>query len=291
MYTAGISRTSSRLASAGSSFWAQMGRLSCLTGKNVRLCVIVGAFFVRSLADQQLIRIAKEIYTAAGNPGSVIAGTGSAHSTREAILLCREAAEAGADFALVLPSSYYPGATDADAHQAFFEEVSHKCNAKLSWADDQVADESPIPIIIYSYPAVSSGIVLSTDLTKKLASHPNIVGIKHTDHEVGRIAREVAFGDFGSESLRAPTGSLLQLTASSIYHLGWRFRLPHRDTGCRWSRCHLGHGEYHPSRTGQDLRPLPVGQAGRGPQACRSHLALRMGHRQRWHARDQGEVF
>ena len=162
---------------------------------------------------------------------------------------------------------------------------------KLSWADDQVADESPIPIIIYSYPAVSSGIVLSTDLTKKLASHPNIVGIKHTDHEVGRIAREVAFGDFGSESLRAPTGSLLQLTASSIYHLGWRFRLPHRDTGCRWSRCHLGHGEYHPSRTGQDLRPLPVGQAGRGPQACRSHLALRMGHRQRWHARDQGEVF
>lgn len=33
---------------------------------------------------------------------------------------------------------------------------------------------------------------MDTDLVGRLAQHPNIAGIKHTDHEVGRIAREAA---------------------------------------------------------------------------------------------------
>lgn len=33
---------------------------------------------------------------------------------------------------------------------------------------------------------------MDTDLILRLAKHPNIAGIKHTDHEVGRIAREVS---------------------------------------------------------------------------------------------------
>lgn len=33
---------------------------------------------------------------------------------------------------------------------------------------------------------------MDTDLICRLARHPNIVGVKHTDHDVGRIARETA---------------------------------------------------------------------------------------------------
>ncbi|GFZ50302.1 Putative 4-hydroxy-2-oxoglutarate aldolase, mitochondrial [Saitozyma sp. JCM 24511] len=132
---------------------------------------------------KQLIRVSKETFAAVGNPGAIIAGTGSAQSTQEAIELSIEAASAGAEFALVLPPSYYPGAMTPAAIQEFFEDV---------------ADASPIPVIIYSYPAVSSGIVMDTDLVRRLAKHPNIVGIKHTDHEVGRIAREASIKSYGS---------------------------------------------------------------------------------------------
>lgn len=33
---------------------------------------------------------------------------------------------------------------------------------------------------------------MDTDLICRLARHPNIAGVKHTDHDVGRIARETA---------------------------------------------------------------------------------------------------
>ena len=42
---------------------------------------------------------------------------------------------------------------------------------------------------------------MDTDLLQKLAVHPNIAGIKHTDHNLGKIARLSSLKDtFGSES-------------------------------------------------------------------------------------------
>jgi 4-hydroxy-2-oxoglutarate aldolase len=68
----------------------------------------------------------------------------------------------------------------------------------------QVADASPIPLLIYSYPAVSSGINMDTDLLMDLAKHPNIYGAKHTDHDVGKMTREAsaeAKASYGCEYL------------------------------------------------------------------------------------------
>lgn len=53
----------------------------------------------------------------------------------------------------------------------------------------QVADKSPLPILIYSYPGVSGGLEISSDVFATLAAHPNIVGTKQTDHLVGKMAR------------------------------------------------------------------------------------------------------
>ena len=66
----------------------------------------------------------------------VITGTG-AGSTRETVLLCRQAADAGADYAIVITSGYFAGAlaNDRKALKAFFVEVSEK---------------SPLPVIIYN---------------------------------------------------------------------------------------------------------------------------------------------
>jgi len=57
------------------------------------------------------------------------------------------------------------------------------------WYDDSksavefftsVADESPIPIIVYNLPRVV-GVAIKPEITRKLYHHPNIAGIKDTD--------------------------------------------------------------------------------------------------------------
>ncbi|KAF5373661.1 hypothetical protein D9758_000625 [Tetrapyrgos nigripes] len=116
----------------------------------------------------------------------LIAGTG-AGSTRETIELTFEAAQAGADYALTIASGYFAGvlATNKAALKAFWTEL---------------AEKSPIPVMIYNYPGASGGIDLDSDLISELAFEcPNICGVKLTCGNVGkltRIADAVAAPDF-----------------------------------------------------------------------------------------------
>ncbi|RSH90372.1 hypothetical protein EHS25_000977 [Saitozyma podzolica] len=126
---------------------------------------------------KQLISLARDTWANIGNPGAIIAGTVGAQSTGEAIRLAQDAADAGADFILSLHPNYFPAAMTPEAIQGFFEDL---------------ADASPIPVIIYSYPGVTSGIVMDSDLILRLSAHPNIAGVKHTDHDVGKMCREMA---------------------------------------------------------------------------------------------------
>ena len=116
----------------------------------------------------------------------IIAGTG-AGSTRETIQLCKEAAEAGADYVIVITPGYFASvlATNRKALKAFFTEV---------------ADNSPIPVIIYNcwfildgyepnkgahtlftVPGASGGIDLDSDLIIEIAKEAsNTIGVKLT---------------------------------------------------------------------------------------------------------------
>ncbi|CAF9940029.1 hypothetical protein IMSHALPRED_001726 [Imshaugia aleurites] len=106
----------------------------------------------------------------------VIVGCGS-QSTRETIELCQEALASGGDYALVLPPSYYKPSHKPDTIVEFFRDV---------------ADASPIPIIIYNYPAAVAGIDLSSDVITELSKHPNIVGCKLTCGNTGKLTRIAA---------------------------------------------------------------------------------------------------
>jgi len=66
----------------------------------------------------------------------IIAGTGTG-STRESIELCKEASEAGADYAIVIASGYFAGvlADNTKALKTFFTDV---------------AKSSPIPVLLYN---------------------------------------------------------------------------------------------------------------------------------------------
>lgn len=114
----------------------------------------------------------------------VIVGCGS-QSTRETIELCREALASGGDYALVLPPSYYKPMYRSDALIEFFQDV---------------AEASPVPILIYNYPGAVAGIDMDSDVITQLAKHPNIVGCKLTCGNTGKLGRIAAAVDAATPS-------------------------------------------------------------------------------------------
>lgn len=104
----------------------------------------------------------------------VIVGT-SYDSTIETISFCREAAELGADAALILPPHYYKGSMNEEVLYNHFIDV---------------AEESPIPVMLYNMPG-NTGINMSSKLVARLAKHPNIVGIKDTAGNIVQLSEIV----------------------------------------------------------------------------------------------------
>ncbi len=84
-----------------------------------------------------LIKVTRKALDDAGYTDiPIIAGTG-AGSTRETIQLSKEAAQAGADYAIVILSGYFAGAL-----------ANNRKALKAFWSE--VAEKSPIPVIIYN---------------------------------------------------------------------------------------------------------------------------------------------
>ena len=94
----------------------------------------------------------------------LIVGAG-APSEIATVQLCQEAKEAGGDFTLVLPPSYWPGAMTKPVLLNFFRGV---------------ADKSPLPVLIYNFPMVANGVNIDSETMLELAQHPNVVGCKLT---------------------------------------------------------------------------------------------------------------
>ena len=121
----------------------------------------------------------------------VIAGTGC-ESTQETIELTRDCAARGVHAALVVTPHYYGGRMNEAAMHAYFTAV---------------ADQTPIPIILYNVPKFTH-INMTAGLVAQLSRHPNIIGIKDSTGNViqlGEIANHV---DAGFNLLVGTAGAL-----------------------------------------------------------------------------------
>ncbi|OJJ06017.1 hypothetical protein ASPVEDRAFT_140083 [Aspergillus versicolor CBS 583.65] len=123
---------------------------------------------------QELVRVARRAASDLGFPDFPVVAGISGQSTNESIQLAKDAHEAGGDFGLLLPPSYWVKAVSKDVIVDFYREV---------------ADNSPIPIVIYSFPAMCNGVDLNSDVMSELAQHPNIVGTKLTCGNAGKVTR------------------------------------------------------------------------------------------------------
>ncbi len=119
--------------------------------------------------------ILSTVKEAAAKEKKLLAGTG-AESTAETIERTKRAAEFGYHAALVKPPHYYKPAYQPEALIAHFR---------------RVADESPIPVMLYSIPQFT-GITLSAAEVAALSEHPNIIGIKDSSGNVQGTADYVA---------------------------------------------------------------------------------------------------
>ncbi|CAK9784530.1 aldolase [Cutaneotrichosporon oleaginosum] len=122
-----------------------------------------------------LIRAAREALDRAGLEDTVIIGGTGGNSTRATIALCKSAAEAGADVAIVIPPGYFAGALSKAAIKTFFADV---------------ATASPIPVMIYNYPGAAGGLDMDSDTIVEIArENANICGVKLTCGAVGKLTR------------------------------------------------------------------------------------------------------
>ncbi len=129
---------------------------------------------------------------AADSDKVMVAGTGS-ESTAETIRNTKRAAALGFQAALVRTPSYYK------PFMTFEAETTHFF---------RVADASPIPVLIYSVP-IFTNYTVEAPLVAKLATHPNIVGIKESSGNVQRMKDIVTATPKG---FNAMTGSALTLS-------------------------------------------------------------------------------
>lgn len=96
-----------------------------------------------------------------------IAGIGR-ESTVATARAARRAAHLGADAVLVRTPSFFKPLLTADAFVCHYMAV---------------ADASPVPVLLYNFTALT-GVMLAVDVVSKLASHPNIVGMKESGSDL-----------------------------------------------------------------------------------------------------------
>jgi 4-hydroxy-2-oxoglutarate aldolase len=110
-----------------------------------------------------------------------IVGTGR-ESTQATVHASKRAAEHGADAVLVRTPGFFKGQMTNDAFVRHYTAVS---------------DASPVPVLLYNFTALT-GVNLLPAAVSRLATHPNIVGMKESGGDVAQIADLVSGtpGDF-----------------------------------------------------------------------------------------------
>ena len=126
------------------------------------------------LSDEERRGVLKTAREAAGPNKVLVAGTGIESAT-ETLRLTEYAAEWGYDVAMVRTPHYYKGQMKPANILAFYRTV---------------ADQSPLPVIIYNFPQ-ATGYDIPAELVIELAEHPNVIGIKESSGDVEKVRRMV----------------------------------------------------------------------------------------------------
>jgi 4-hydroxy-tetrahydrodipicolinate synthase len=125
-----------------------------------------------TLSHEEHERVIAFVIERAKKRMKVIAGTGS-NSTRESIKLTKFAKEAGADGSLLI-APYYNKPTQEGLYAHYMA----------------IADAVALPQLVYNIPG-RCAVNISSEVTARLAKHPNIVGVKEASGSPDQIGRTI----------------------------------------------------------------------------------------------------
>ncbi len=103
-----------------------------------------------------------------------IVGAGQ-QSTLGTINEIKRAAQAGADAVLVITPYFYRSAITQETLVSYYTAV---------------ADEAPVPVLLYSMPPLT-GIKIEPETVARLSEHPNIIGVKDSSNDVAGFSKTV----------------------------------------------------------------------------------------------------
>jgi len=121
----------------------------------------------RSLTDEESIKII-DVYQKYMSPEKTLIVGVMRESAKATIEFIKKIADKRVDFATILAPHYF---------------VKNMTDEALIKYYTMIADQSPIPTMMYNAPKFAANLVFSTNLISALAKHPNIVGMKDTSKE------------------------------------------------------------------------------------------------------------
>ena len=115
-----------------------------------------------SLSVEERLSVLKAVVENASDDKVIMAGTAT-ESTKETIDITLEAAKIGASMVSLLMPHFFRKYLQDD---------------ELTDYIIKVADASPVPVLLYNNPSVAADILISPEVVRRVAEHPNVVGMK-----------------------------------------------------------------------------------------------------------------
>jgi len=116
----------------------------------------------KSLSVPERIQVLQTVVKHRSKDKIVMAGTGM-ESTKETIEMSVKAAEIGADLVSLLMPHFFTKRIDDEVLTNYVLDV---------------AEASPVPVLLYNNPSVAAGVLISPEIVKEVSEHSNVVGIK-----------------------------------------------------------------------------------------------------------------
>ena len=143
---------------------------------NVSGYVVLGSTGERvHLDESEYLRLIELARRCVPTDLAFIVGAGQ-QSTIGTIREINRAAEAGADAVLVITPHYYRAAITQETLVSYYRDV---------------ADASPVPLLLYSMPALT-GIKIEPATVTRLSEHANIIGVKDSSNDIAKLAETIS---------------------------------------------------------------------------------------------------
>ena len=126
------------------------------------------------LDEREYLHVIETSRAAVPTDFAFVVGAGQ-QSTVGTIKEIRKAAQLGADAVLVITPHYYRSAINQETLVSYYTAV---------------ADASPVPVLLYSMPALT-GIKIEPETIARLSKHPNIAGVKDSSNDIAGFSETV----------------------------------------------------------------------------------------------------